>query len=208
MALEAGRVSEAIEIFSGLISSEPRAELHYYRALAYGRKHEYKPALDDLAAAISLESQQPAYHLQKGLFLLRTGRNAEAIQACTRALELDPGNAKAFGCRARAYLRQGSTANALEDARTAIQLNPANGAWYVLRGDIRGSTGDYGNAIQDYDQALQMCPGDAVAYNNRGVALANLGKNREAVEDLNRAMDIASSASASGNGQGPAATPW
>lgn len=206
--LEAGRPAEAVRIFSGLIEKEPTAELYYQRAVAYGRQHEYQQAMEDLTAAVTLAPQQPSYHLQQGRLLLTMGRQADAVQAFTKAIELDQGNARALGLRARSYFLQGNASKGLPDVQAAIQLNPDRGSWYVLEGDILGTLGEHGKAVQDYDRALQLHPGDAVAHNNRGIALANLGKTRDAIEDMNQAMDIASSASASGNGQSPSSAPW
>lgn len=192
-AIESGRLSEAVDIFSRLLAGSPGAEYLYYRGVAYSAMGKDQQALQDFDRAISLEPRSGLLFLKRGESFVRTGQFQDAINDLTKAFELDPQSYRALAYRGRAHFQLKWTDKALADLSQAIRLNPGNAWLHRLRGDILVAGGDHRSAVEDYDRALQLAPGDPVAYNNRAVALANLGKMREAMDDVKKSMDIADS---------------
>jgi tetratricopeptide (TPR) repeat protein len=58
-----------------------------------------------------------------GYALVELGRHAEALDACERAIHLDPGDANSWKSRGRAKLGLGKIGEAMDDFRHAIELN-------------------------------------------------------------------------------------
>ncbi len=190
-ALAAGRLDEAVSIFTGLIDTRPSARLYYFRGLSLGTKHENSKAVADLDKAIAMEPGQVDYHFTRGVCLSRLGRMEPAVADMSEVLRLDPTDWQSLLYRAqfRFELKQAKAA-------LAIQLKPDDAAGLRLLGDLLSYVGDHHKAVEAYDKAIRLNPQDAIAVNNRGVALANLGRHRQGLDDQKKAMDIVSSAPA------------
>jgi tetratricopeptide (TPR) repeat protein len=106
---------------------------------------------------------------------LMGANNQGAVEAFTKAIELDPKNARAYGLRAIAYYEQGNYQQAIKDCDRAIALDPKkdfnfSGGLYCCRGLAYEKLGNYRHAIKDYDRAIELNPKFALAYYNRGLA--------------------------------------
>ena len=113
-----------------------------------------------------------------------------AIDAYTKAIELNPAYAEAYNNRGNAKNNLGDHAAALEDCDRAIELNPALAAAYNNRGNAKAGLGDHAAALTDYDRAIELNPALAEAYNNRGNAKAGLGEPQAALADFDRAIEL------------------
>ncbi len=191
VAMQSGRFDDAVEIFSQLIAVAPTAEVYFHRGLAYSALKKPRLALADLNQAVSKDSNNPSYRVERGQMLLATAHFDNAVEDFTAALRADPGNVAALVGRAQSFINLRRDERALGDLNEAIRRSPDNGLLYRLRGDALSRAGLHEEAVKAYDRAIALRPSDAVAHNNRGTALANLGRNKEAIEDFNRAMDIA-----------------
>jgi len=76
-----------------------------------------------------------------------------AIEAYTRAIQLDPKYADAYYGRGSAYWYTGNYEIALKDLNRAIELNQEYWKYYWMRGYIHKSLEDYDKAISDYSKA-------------------------------------------------------
>lgn len=108
----------------------------------------------------------------------------------SKAIAIDPNDAKAYNNRGVAYGHKGQHNRAIEDFNKAIALNPDNAGYYHNRAIAYENKGDYKEAIEDYKRIIAIDPNNAMAYNNRGVAYAKRGWGREAVSDFRKACDM------------------
>lgn len=79
----------------------------------------------------------------------------EAVEAYTKAIELDPTNAIYFSNRAAAYTSLREPEKAAEDARAALKLDPAYARAYSRLGLALYSMGDAKGALQAYEDGLK-----------------------------------------------------
>jgi tetratricopeptide (TPR) repeat protein len=82
----------------------------------------------------------------------------EAIAACGRLINRNPGDAVAYANRGSAYRGKHDYDRAIADLDQAIRLDPKFAYAYNGRGNAYCRKGQYGRAIADYDQAIQLDP--------------------------------------------------
>lgn len=91
---------------------------------------------------------------KNGYAFQNAGNYKQAIEAYSRAIELDPNDAKAYSCRGIAYNNLGDHRQAIRDYDRAIELDPKYAWAYVGRGNAYFHRGDDEQAIRDYDRAI------------------------------------------------------
>ena len=114
-----------------------------------------------------------------------------AISDFTRAIELNPEYADAYGDRGRAKGAKGDYSGALSDLSRAIELDPYSALAFVGRGGVRNATGDFDGAIADTSRAIVINPELAPAYVTRGDARRAKREFDAAVSDFSRAIELA-----------------
>jgi tetratricopeptide (TPR) repeat protein len=127
---------------------------------------------------------------EKGYSSGISGNHSYAINAFSKAIELNPILAVAFNDRGVAYNKLGNNKQAIDDYNKAIELNPILANAYYNRGVYYNNLGNNNQAIDDYNKAIELSPKDADAYYNRGVAYNNLGNNKQAIDDYNKAIEL------------------
>ena len=113
-----------------------------------------------------------------------------AMDAYTKAIELNPTDADAYNNRGNAKDALGQHDAAVADLDRAIELNPTDADAYNNRGVVKRALGQHDAAVADYDRAIELNPTYAFAYNNRGNAKDALGQHDAAVADLDRAIEL------------------
>jgi tetratricopeptide (TPR) repeat protein len=126
----------------------------------------------------------------KGYALGIAGRNQEAMEAFSRAIELSPKDAEAYSNRGAVYGKLGDHKQAIRDHDRAIELNPKLAAAYNNRGSAYADLGNHRRAIKDFDRAIELNTKYEWAYANRGIAYHNLGDHKQAIRDYDRAIEL------------------
>jgi Tfp pilus assembly protein PilF len=111
-----------------------------------------------------------------------------AMAGFTKALELDPTNAKSYANRGAIYLRWKQPQQALAELNEAIRMKPDLAIAHVYRGYCYLALGQHKRAIENYDEALRLDPKNASAYNGRGISQNQLGRTKVAIEDFSQAI--------------------
>ncbi|MDO4732450.1 MAG: tetratricopeptide repeat protein [Bacillota bacterium] len=114
----------------------------------------------------------------------------KAIEAYSKAIELDPDYAAAYYNRGSAYDDLKQYDEAIADYSKAIELDPDDAAVYNNRGSAYDDLKQYDEAIADYSKAIELKPDYAAAYNNRGFAYRKQGKYNEAIADFSKAIEL------------------
>ena len=81
-----------------------------------------------------------------------------AIDAYTKAIELNPALAGAYNNRGNAKSNLSQYQAALADYDRAIELNPAWAGAYTNRGLVKRDLGQYQAALADHDRAIELNP--------------------------------------------------
>jgi serine/threonine protein kinase len=112
----------------------------------------------------------------------------EALSDCTRAIELDPNDARAYAFRGDIYHMLDRHEEALADCITAIHLQPEDALAYSYRGCVLSSLRRHEDALADFQRAIERDPGLLDAYLGRALALADVGRSEEALRDYDRGV--------------------
>jgi len=139
------------------------------------KQREYANAIKDLSTSDWFD---------KGLAFHKSNNFENAIDAYTKAIELNPKYTDAYYSRGTAYDDFGNYDQAVNDYSKAIELNPKFEVIYLLRGYAYFNLKNFQSAINDYNKAIALNPADAKAYYFRGLANGMLGNNTKSIQDF------------------------
>ena len=131
--------------------------------------------------------------LQRGNAHRTSGRYAEAIEAYTRSLALEPDLTDAWLFRSWTQLRTADYEGAIEGYTQAIALLPKThedlSSAYANRALARMRIGDLKRALPDLDAALRL-ESTPLGHSNRGLVRRDTGDLAGALEDFARALEL------------------
>jgi tetratricopeptide (TPR) repeat protein len=81
---------------------------------------------------------------------------SSAIENFTKAIRLDPKNARAYCGSGTAYEHKGDHDSAIADYTEAIRLDPKLASAHYGRGTAYAHKGDYDKAIADFAEAVRL----------------------------------------------------
>ena len=116
--------------------------------------------------------------------------HALAIDACTRVLDKNPNDARAYHNRGLAFDATGLQDRALEDFDNALRLNKGDFAIWIDRGNVFFAKAQWEKAITDYDEAIRINPRSHIALRNRGLVHSRQGNHDKAVREYDRAIKV------------------
>ena len=94
----------------------------------------------------------------QGLIYNNNGEYDKAMSEFTKAIELDPNFALAYGNRGWVYIKLGQYEQAVADCTKAIELDPDLALAYNSRGWAYIELGEYEQALADYNRAIELDP--------------------------------------------------
>ena len=92
---------------------------------------------------------------------LQAGEFDKAIEAYTKAIELEPTNHVFYSNRSAAYLSKGDANSALADGKKCTEVCPSFAKGYSRHGAALHALKSYDKAIEVYNQGLAVAPTDA-----------------------------------------------
>ena len=126
----------------------------------------------------------------EGRDLLNRGDYRRAIDACTRAIEMDPAFGDAYYNRGVAYLNLSLYDRAIEDMDAAIRANPADADAHANKGLIYLMTDEPHMAQASYEEAIKLDPQGAGGYLGRGAARFDMGQFERSIDDFDQAIAL------------------
>jgi tetratricopeptide (TPR) repeat protein len=143
----------------------------------------YESARSDAELA-SVISPSPYAYIYLARAYLGLGKNEEALEAASKANELDFTNLEAYLVLAQAYIANKDFDNALAPLNTLSLYDPQNGTANQLLAEINFEKGNYQEVIDSATRAIQKNRQDGKAFYIRGRAYMELGDYEKAYADL------------------------
>jgi predicted O-linked N-acetylglucosamine transferase (SPINDLY family) len=134
-------------------------------------------------------NQIDALHLL-GVLRGQLGKNDEALELISRAIEINPQIAGMHDNLGVALAKLGRLDEAIAAHRKAIALQEALFPAYFNLGNALRTKGELAEAIAAYRGALRLKPTDAESHNNLGLALRDRGRMDEAMAEFAQAMAL------------------
>jgi adenylate cyclase len=123
----------------------------------------------------------------------KPGQIAKIDEMLSRAIRIDPSNARAYVVRGMTYRSTKRSREAAEAAQTAIRLNPSYAPAYAqLAQDQNSTPAEYPLAIANIDRAIRLSPRDPEMgrwHWIRGKTFDYMGRYQDAIRELQAALD-------------------
>ena len=142
------------------------------------------------AEAVPAQENSAVSWFGKGFSAEDLGRHKEAVEAYTKAVELNPAYAAAYHNRGVANYKLGKNQEAIDDLSKAIELDPKHPRSYYNRAIVFGAVERYKEAVDDGTKAISLDPSNADVYFNRGIDRVALDGLDRAVDDFNKAIEL------------------
>lgn len=193
----------SIAQWDSLISSD-QTKANYYlnRALALWESDEPNSAMMDIADAIKLDPNSATAYNVLGLLHIELGNYDDAIEAFTKALELNGKYTQAYFNRGRAYNLAEDNEPALADLNIAIKQDTSYTLAYFSRAMVYKSMGNTGAAISDYSKVIEQQPTLADAYFSRGFSRKKMGDYTGARRDYDQVLVLTPNEASAYNNRG------
>lgn len=172
---------------SGVMTMEKKdAEILNYLGLTRTRLKKYNEALENFNQALTYNSSDPNYYVNRALLYEEQNQIELAKQDLNQALVVDPKNDLATYNLLR--LSEGQESIALYSE--LIDKDPDFAEPYAERGLAKFNSGDYRGALQDYNKAIEIDTGNEDVYLNRGIIREKLLDLNGALGDYTRAINL------------------
>jgi tetratricopeptide (TPR) repeat protein len=115
-------------------------------------------------------------------------KDAQAIDAAGRAIELNPGIQHAYNSRAISYLNQGKLDAAIADFTSAVRVAPTYASGFMGRAEAYRRKGEIDKAVADCTTSIDLNPRDATAYLVRAYCWSMKGEHRKVIDDASASL--------------------
>jgi tetratricopeptide (TPR) repeat protein len=173
------------------LQDDPKnAETYYNIGLLYQQMGALKAASEAYSMYIAIPGVKPELladgYNNRGI-TRRSMRQPElAIEDYTKAIELNPKNARFYVNRGNAAIDLRKPDDALADYQRAISIDPAYALAYASRGHYMLAMNKLDEAIQDLSKAISLDPENAETYYTRALAYRSKGQFSKAISDLDK----------------------
>ena len=129
-------------------------------------------------------------HYDRGEAHYLDGEYDQAFSELTKAIEIDPGLARAYVIRGMAYNDKDEFDLAVADYSKLIEIKPTDAHAYVYRGMAYGNKCEYDLAVADHSKAIEIDPMVTDAYRGRAHAYYYKGEYDKAWKDVYEAQAL------------------
>lgn len=189
-AHQAGRLGEAEQLYSRLLSTDPRnAQALHLRGIACHQQNRHAEALQWIEKALAVKPAWPEALANAGVMLEALERPAEAVTRYEASLKLQH-SADTLNNLGNALLSLRRNEEALAHYDAAVAALPGHASAWNNRANALRALGRQPEALASFDKALALQPQLFVAWNNRSTVARELKRFDEALRDAERALAL------------------
>ena len=186
------RWPEAVDTFRELARTQSDSvEVAYFHALALFNAGRVRDAEQEARRALRLDAGAAAAHTLLGIVLAsRGGADAEASEALTQAIALNPNSFDAHFYLGRVQYAMKDFAAAAKSLRTAVNLNQKHAEAHFFLGTVLEAGGEADAALAEYQRLVEIDPQSAIGQVGLGALQVKQGKLDDAIATLKRAVTL------------------
>jgi tetratricopeptide (TPR) repeat protein len=190
--VKAGHWDDAVKVFADLAQRQPNSvETAYFHALALYNAGSSTLAETEARRALRIDAGAVEAHTLLGIILAARGNaNAEAADALSQAIALNPASFDAHFYLGRVLYVMKDYGGAVKALRVAARLNPGHPEARFFLGTALESAGDSEAAMAEYQALVTTDPNSAIGQLGLGALLIKQGKIEEAIDALRRAVAL------------------
>jgi len=190
--LQIDRAGDALEVLGRGLNLDPEnAELLTAMAWAQLKLGDLPAGLRCVEHALAHAPQWEWPHRLRSSFLLRLGRDDDALQEAQAAMRLAPEDPLPLQQLFTVQRAMKAFDDAWTTAYRLLQLAPEEATSHIDLGLAQLDHKQWSAAETSFRRALELDPESSTALNNLGVALRNQNKNKEAIEAFYGAARLA-----------------
>lgn len=168
------------------------ALFHSFRGQSHFFRKRYAEAIKSYTSALELKPEV-RHFLIRSISYYKTDQIDLAIEDCTYALEMEPGNSSAHLQRGHLFLQQENYEAALSDLQEIEDTPVYLPIIRILRGITYRKLGKYDLSLQDLNKLLEEKPTHTKGYYERGCVYRELKQTEEAKSDFEQFLLYAKS---------------
>lgn len=181
-----------IEYYTEKINGNPEDYVSLVeRGISYNLADEYEKSLEDLNAALEINSNNSDALYYRAIAFSKFERYQEALEDINASIQIgESDKAELFHNRGYTHMMLKDFKSALDDYNKAIELDPYQAHYRFNRAFLFQDNGKNQEAIEDYNMVIKLEPENYIAMTNRGEAHYAIGNKEMALSDLNRAKEF------------------
>jgi predicted Zn-dependent protease len=129
--------------------------------MAEASRKEFDKAQADFQTVLKGDPNSPVAYLELAELSRVQGHIPESKAMLDKALEKDPGSARALAMLVSYDLQEKQPAKAIARIQAQIAKSPANGSFYTELAEVQVQTKDLKGALGNSQKAMQLNPGKA-----------------------------------------------
>ena len=150
--------------------------------------------INELTEEMALEPQNVPInalrYIRRAILNFQERKFSNAINDCTKAIELNPKEADAYWCRGLSNMQIPNNVKAINDFTKAIEINPKDIRSYLKRGSCYIKTKEYTKAINDFSEVVKCEPTNANAYYWLGICYETKENYEEAIKNYTKSIEL------------------
>jgi tetratricopeptide (TPR) repeat protein len=189
--VQAGRIQAAEQVLRSRLVEFPddASAWHQLGIVAY-QVGKHDAAEDFIARAISLNGNEPDFHVNLGNVFLAQNRLDRSIECYRRALDLMPAHTVAHYNLGMAFHALGKLPEAVDSYVRAVEPRPDFSVAHYNLGNSFRAHGKLDLAAACFERAIELNPKHAEAHNNLGNVYRAQGKLDDAARCFRRALEL------------------
>ncbi len=187
----AGEVERAAILYRKILESNPRhAQTLHLLGTASFQLGQYQLAVEQLGAAIRIDSKRPEFHATLIEVLRASGRLVDAIASARRLVQLTPDSVEARFALGRLLETANDLPGAAVEFSETLRLAPGHLDGALHLGQALYGQGKLDEAGVQFETAARLHPRSAWAHCGVGAVRQGQGKLDEAIAAYGRAIEL------------------
>ena len=153
-------------------------------------RKNYEEAIRYYQESIAKNPEFSDAFLNLGLAYLQLDQLDKAMEALSRAIEIDPELFPAYLARAETATRQGQWNVAEKDLDVLKKSYADSSQYYLIKGNMLVGKNNPSAALSEYDRSLELDAKNTEAYVNRGAVFFALKDYKSAYNDFKSALQL------------------